>query len=69
MQTGPFEIKDCALIALATGKRAQSIRELKDHLSTISEDSIFYHFWGGLLRPRFDNPDYHNAACHADADI
>lgn len=60
MQTGPFEIKDCALIALATGKRAQSIRELKDHLSTISEDSIFYHFWGGLLRPRFDNPDYHN---------
>jgi hypothetical protein len=60
MQTGPFEIKDCALIALATGKRAQSIRELKDHLATISEDSIFYHFWGGLLRPRFDNPDYHN---------
>lgn len=56
----PFEIKDCALIALATGKRAQNLRELREHLNTISSDSIYYHFWGTLLRPRFDDPEYHN---------
>lgn len=56
----PFEIKDCALIAKATGKRAQNLKELKDFLSIISLDSIYYHFWGTLLRPRFDDPEYHN---------
>jgi hypothetical protein len=56
----PFFIKDCALIALATGKRAQNLRELREHLRDISQNSIYYHFWGGLLRARFDNPEYHN---------
>ena len=56
----PFAIKDCALIAIATGKKAQNLRELKDHLGTIDSNSIYYHFWGGLLRPRFDDPEYHN---------
>ncbi|MFQ5825162.1 MAG: DUF5752 family protein [bacterium] len=59
-EVAPFAIKDCALIAIATGKRAQGLRELKDHLQTITPDSIYYHFWGGLLRPRFDDPEYHN---------
>jgi hypothetical protein len=56
----PFYLKDCALIALATGKRAQNLRELREHLRDIDSNSIYYHFWGGLLRPRFDNPEYHN---------
>ena len=56
----PFAIKDCALIAIATGKRAQNLRELKGLLQIITPDSIYYHFWGGLLRPRFDDPEYHN---------
>jgi len=56
----PFEIKDCALIAIATGKRAQNLRELKEYLNTIGTDSIYYHFWGSSLRPRFDDPEYHN---------
>lgn len=55
-----FEIKDCTLIALATGIRAQNLRELKEQLSYIESDSIYYHFWGSLLRPRFDDPEYHN---------
>jgi hypothetical protein len=59
-QIAPFLIKDCALIAIATGRRAQNLRELGDRLSEISTNSIYYHFWGGLLRPRFDNPEYHN---------
>ena len=56
----PFFIKDCALIAIATGKRAQNLRELREHLRNINPNSIYYHFWGGLLRPRFDDPEYHN---------
>lgn len=56
----PFLIKDCALIALATGKRAQNLRELRERLRDIDPNSIYYHFWGGLLRPRFDDPEYHN---------
>ncbi len=57
---GPFAVKDCALVAIATGERAQSLRELRNVLRDIHPGSVYYHFWGGLLRPRFDNPDYIN---------
>jgi hypothetical protein len=56
----PFAVKDCALIAIATGMRAQNLQELTDRLREVEANSVFYHFWGGLLRPRFDNPEYHN---------
>jgi len=56
----PFSVKDCALIAIATGRRAHNLRELTERLREVEANSIFYHFWGGLLRPRFDNPEYHN---------
>ncbi|OQX84332.1 MAG: hypothetical protein B6D63_04970 [Candidatus Latescibacteria bacterium 4484_7] len=56
----PFEIKDCALAALATGKSAQNLKELRDLLLDIDANSIYYHFWGGQLKPRFDDPEYHN---------
>jgi Family of unknown function (DUF5752) len=56
----PFFVKDCALIAIATGMRAQNLRELTERLREVEANCIFYHFWGGLLRPRFDNPEYHN---------
>jgi hypothetical protein len=56
----PFVVQDCALAAIATGKYAQNLRELRDNLLIIPLDSIYYHFWGGLLRPRFDDPEYHN---------
>jgi hypothetical protein len=63
----PFAVKDCALLAVATGRRAQNLRELRDILVTIHPSSIYYHFWGGLLRPRFDDPQFNNdfaAWCH-----
>ena len=49
----PFIVKDCALIAIATGIRAQNLRELRDRLRDIDLNCVYYHFWGGLLRPRF----------------
>ena len=56
----PFAIKDCALISIATGTRAQDIREFRDRLQTTPQSCIYYHFWGGLLRPCFDEPEYQN---------
>jgi hypothetical protein len=56
----PFAVKDCALIQLATGVRAQNVRELRDHLLTVPVACIDHHFWGGLLRPHFDDPEYAN---------
>ena len=55
-----FVVRDCALIGLATGKRAQNLRELRDCLETITPGSIYYHFWGGRLRSRFDDPEFNN---------
>ena len=56
----PFVIKDCALIALASGVRAQNLRELKDCIQRIESACIYYHFWGGRLRARFDDPEFSN---------
>ena len=55
-----FKIRDCALLAIATGNRAQNLRELRDHLQSIHPDSIYHHFWGGLMRPKFVDPEYSN---------
>ncbi|MBE0642500.1 MAG: hypothetical protein IH600_00290 [Bacteroidetes bacterium] len=56
----PFAFKDCALSAIATGRRAQNLRELRDHLLEVNVGSLYYHFWGGRLRPQFDEPEYNN---------
>ncbi|MBS1211453.1 MAG: hypothetical protein H6R26_69 [Proteobacteria bacterium] len=56
----PFRVKDCALLAIATGRRAQNLKELRDHLLTTHPGSIYYHFWGGLLHPRFEEREYNN---------
>jgi hypothetical protein len=56
----PFVIRDCALIAIATGQSASTLAALRDKLEIVPESSIYYHFWGGLLRSRFDDPEYQN---------
>lgn len=57
---GAFAVKDCALISLATGRRAQNLRELREILFGINPGSLYYHFWGGLLQPRFEEREYNN---------
>ena len=56
----PFAVRDCALIAIATGQYANTLTELRDRLEIIPTSCIYYHFWGWLLRPKFDNPEYQN---------
>lgn len=55
-----FLIRDCALIALATGRKAQNLKELRDQLSSIHPGCIYYHFWGAMLEPRFEEREYNN---------
>jgi hypothetical protein len=56
----PFALRDCALVVLATGISAQDLRELRDGLSSVEPNSIYHHFWGRLLQPQFDEPEYNN---------
>lgn len=51
-----FDIKDCALVAIATGVRAQNLKELQMAVTTVHPGSIHYHFWGSKLRPIIDVP-------------
>jgi hypothetical protein len=60
MANKDFKIMDCALIAIATGEKAQNLRELRDLLKNTHPGCLYYHFWGGLLRPKFDDPEYQN---------
>ncbi|PSN18323.1 hypothetical protein C7271_13145 [filamentous cyanobacterium CCP5] len=60
MSPDAFAIKDCALIAIATGRKAITLKELRDRLQTINANSIYQHFWGGLLEPRFEEREYNN---------
>ncbi|MBI5569094.1 MAG: hypothetical protein HY914_04030 [Desulfomonile tiedjei] len=56
----PFSVKDCSLIAIATGDKAQNLRELREGLLKTHPGSVYYHFWGGRLRPAFADPQFHN---------
>jgi hypothetical protein len=55
-----FALWDCTLVAVATGKKAQNLRELRNTLSVVHPESIYYHFWGGLLRPWLDDSEFNN---------
>lgn len=55
-----FAVRDCALITIATGERAETLKELRDTLIRIDEASVFQHVWGGLLAPRFGEREYNN---------
>ena len=55
-----FAIKDCALVALATGRKARLLQELRMQLENIDTACLYHHFWGGLLQPRFDEREYNN---------
>jgi len=59
-KTTPFAVNDCAMITIASGVKAQNLREFRSGLQQISLGSIYHHCWGRLLRPLFDEPEYNN---------
>ena len=56
----PLVIRDCALVTLAVGVKAQSLREFRDGILKVHQDSLYHHFWGRLLQPLFDEPEFNN---------
>lgn len=60
MTPAPFEFMDCAVTVVSLGRSAQNLRELRDHLAGVPAQSIDQHFYGSLLRPEFDHPEYRN---------
>ena len=55
-----FQIKDCALVTISTGVSAQNLREFCQLLQKVPEESIYSHFYEGLLRFSFDDPEFRN---------
>lgn len=55
-----FKVFDCAPVFIATGLRAYTLRELLEDLRIVHAGSIQHHFWGRLLRPVVEEPEYSN---------
>ncbi|MBO8140674.1 MAG: hypothetical protein H0Z37_00665 [Firmicutes bacterium] len=55
-----FRIKDCSLVSIATGRHAQNLRELRDHLAAVDALCVYNHFWLSRLRPLYDDVEYSN---------
>lgn len=55
-----LQIKDCEILHIATGVRAQNLEELKDELEIVHPESIYFHFWAKKLSPGFEEPEFNN---------
>jgi|Deesub1362A_J573_1020465.scaffolds.fasta_scaffold00271_25 hypothetical protein len=49
-QIRPFEFKQCIAILKATGKKASTIRELRNGISEVSDECIFHHVYQYFLK-------------------
>lgn len=61
MNVIPFQIKDCALITRTCNTSpVMNLREFREGISHCPIDSIYHHFCETVLRPSFDDPEFHN---------
>ncbi len=58
----PFEFMQCISILKSTAKRAKNLRELRDLIATVSEESIFHHTCQYFLKGRIR--EYTNDFAH-----
>lgn len=57
----PFVVKDCALITMVVNiPPVFELRDLRERLRVCPEESLYHHFCQTLLRPTFDDPEFHN---------
>lgn len=57
----PFAIKDCTLITRMAGiSTAMNLRELQERIRISPEECLFHHFSETVIRPTFDDPEFHN---------
>jgi len=46
----PFEFRQCISILKATGQKARNLRELRDRISDVSDESMFHHVYQYFLK-------------------
>ena len=46
----PFEFKQCINILKSTGRKARNLRELRDLIATVSNDSLYYHTYQYFMK-------------------
>lgn len=46
----PFEFKQCVSILKATGRKAKTLREMRDVISVVNDESIFHHTYQYFLK-------------------
>ena len=56
----PFKFMECAVLPLATEIKAQNLRELHAGLSQVPDSSIYFHFWGRMVRPHISESEFNN---------
>lgn len=57
----PFQVKDCALITRMAGiGTAMNLRELQERVAICPVECLFHHFCETVIRPTFDDPEFHN---------
>lgn len=56
----PFKFMESAVIPLATGIRAQTLRELYAGLTRVPDSSVYFHFWGRMVRPHISESEFNN---------
>ena len=56
----PFRFMESAVLLLASGKRAQTLRELYAGLKQVDDSSIYFHFWGRMVRPHISESEFNN---------
>ncbi len=52
-QTSPFDFQQAISIRKSTGKKAKDLRELRDLIAVVSEESIFHHTYQYFLKGHF----------------
>lgn len=60
MATHPFQVKNCAISAVATGEYAGSLLDFRNKIATINEMCLYYHFWGMRLHLNAIERQHHN---------
>ena len=59
---GPFEFKECISLVKSTGKKAKTLRELRELVALVGEESIYYHTYQYYLRRQI--LEYNNDFAH-----
>ena len=56
----PFKFMESAVLPLATGIRAQNLRELHAGVTQVPDSAIYFHFWGRMVRPHISESEFNN---------